>query len=713
MTPMTAPTRPVAEPPVVFPGRGISTVIAIWLLAMPLFLIGVILCAGQNIGDYLDGLSRDVVFRVLLKPDVRPADATRLSEEWLKNGNWRSIRVAPAIENLSKIEELSKWVSDAKNRDLLDQLPPSIELRPRNILSSSVNPVRLSAELRSVAEVEQVFYDSEGVVWMREVSQNWRSIEICLLLAFSIIALLGAVGAGWISHKLNATSELLTHEIPNGGKLKFILACSSGLIALIALGILVALFQLSTGIFISFPGLIPSAILLAAGVALGMLSAGSRLWMKSRLARIVLPIVIVFALATTVGARSASQRVKSSRSSYSSSTTKDRKSVGRKSTESKSRMGTMNLDSVGSRLPSPIEVTPDAPALPPQKEALDAGLSAATPEERDRLLQKYSDEIKNREQSINYLDQWLERSDENRQLDQQNTQSSQMKSEMTKLALEYSRKALLEHQDSARRFCVALADSQSSTLGDPIGADDHSRRSLVSWLLINAANQSLFLLDVDRQELDKNEGAAQQSEAEQARLDFFSKYAGLGTNDIQNERRRLEADRVNLIQKRTLLQAAPLAPAPVTAPAPPLQTIVQTEGTPIVDMNEKRPGIPLSQFHQYEMGHYVPLAPGTLIHAIRGGKVLYAGKFIGLGQTVTIEHEGGISSLYAFLSEIVVKRGQEVKSGDYLGTAGIVKPQGTSGIRFELRKSGRLTELESISGLNASNLASRIQGVVK
>lgn len=488
---------------------------------------------------------------------------------------------------------------------------------------------------------------------------------------------------------------MLVHDVPTSETMSIMLACSGGLIALLGLGALAGLLQMGTTFYVTFLGLVPSAILVGAGILLGALSTGSRIWMRSRLARVLLPLLLTALWVGHADARSAD------RSATRKATSKERRVADR--------------DSSRSKLRAPVMISSLSAALPPQKEGVDEGLSASTPEEREKLLQKYGDEISKREQALGYLDQWLQRSDEERRLDAQNRQAAQQKADAARLAVEYSEKAMVGHRDSAARLCEALAESRRPVLVAPIGGEDRGRRSLASWLLVNSANQSMFLLDVDRQELDRNRVAARQSLSEQARLDFFAQHAGVGASAAQDERRRLEVERVALLQKKALLQQSPIVQPVANVAA---QASVQPQGgadqVALLDTNAKRPGSSIgAQLRQLDMGHYIPLGEGTLIHAVRDGKVLFAGKFTGLGQTVTIEHEDGLSSLYAFLGEVVVKRGQQVKAGDYLGSAGIVKPQGTSGIRFELRRFGHLTTLESVAGLTESNLIGRIQGAGK
>jgi len=61
---------------------------------------------------------------------------------------------------------------------------------------------------------------------------------------------------------------------------------------------------------------------------------------------------------------------------------------------------------------------------------------------------------------------------------------------------------------------------------------------------------------------------------------------------------------------------------------------------------------------------------GTPIHAIASGKVIYAGWMRGYGKVTKINHGGGIVSLYAHQSKLLVRVGQSVKARQVIGKIG-------------------------------------------
>ena len=61
---------------------------------------------------------------------------------------------------------------------------------------------------------------------------------------------------------------------------------------------------------------------------------------------------------------------------------------------------------------------------------------------------------------------------------------------------------------------------------------------------------------------------------------------------------------------------------------------------------------------------------GTPIKSTNAGRVAVSKSFPGYGNTVVIDHGGGIFSLYAHMQECKVKVGQTVKAGDVIGLCG-------------------------------------------
>jgi len=80
---------------------------------------------------------------------------------------------------------------------------------------------------------------------------------------------------------------------------------------------------------------------------------------------------------------------------------------------------------------------------------------------------------------------------------------------------------------------------------------------------------------------------------------------------------------------------------------------------------------------------------GTDIRAAAGGVVLRAGARGGYGDAVEIDHGGGVTTLYAHASELLVREGEEVAPGQPIARVGQTGRATGSHLHFELREGGR------------------------
>ncbi len=79
---------------------------------------------------------------------------------------------------------------------------------------------------------------------------------------------------------------------------------------------------------------------------------------------------------------------------------------------------------------------------------------------------------------------------------------------------------------------------------------------------------------------------------------------------------------------------------------------------------------------------------GDPIHACRAGTVVLAGPNGGYGNTVVIDHGGGMATLYAHQSSIAVSVGQTVGAGQTIGYVGSTGASTGPHLHFEVRLSG-------------------------
>ncbi|HKA90268.1 MAG TPA: peptidoglycan DD-metalloendopeptidase family protein [Haliangiales bacterium] len=179
--------------------------------------------------------------------------------------------------------------------------------------------------------------------------------------------------------------------------------------------------------------------------------------------------------------------------------------------------------------------------------------------------------------------------------------------------------AAREHDLRAR--VVALYKLE--TFGElPAWVDDDARRRLLER---RGAARRLILRDLEERKALRADLAA--AEADEARL-------------------AAEAER------------AP-APPPASLRRPVPGRVVVAFGTAVDAEGARLP----------HRGVELAAVPGSVVGAVAAGRVLYAGPVRGLGETVVVDHGGGLTSVTGGLARARVARGDAVAPGALLGAA--------------------------------------------
>ncbi len=84
-----------------------------------------------------------------------------------------------------------------------------------------------------------------------------------------------------------------------------------------------------------------------------------------------------------------------------------------------------------------------------------------------------------------------------------------------------------------------------------------------------------------------------------------------------------------------------------------------------------------------------PVRTGTSVRAAGDGKVVYSGWARGYGQTIIIEHQKGLRTLYAHNSELLVHSGAWVRRGRIIARSGNTGQTTGPNLHFEVQINGR------------------------
>lgn len=92
--------------------------------------------------------------------------------------------------------------------------------------------------------------------------------------------------------------------------------------------------------------------------------------------------------------------------------------------------------------------------------------------------------------------------------------------------------------------------------------------------------------------------------------------------------------------------------------------------------------------NEFHAGIDIPARVGTPIRAAGGGTVAFAGTQNGYGNTVIIDHGGGITTKYAHNSRNSVRVGQRVERGDIIAYVGSTGRSTGPHLHYEVRRNG-------------------------
>ena len=94
---------------------------------------------------------------------------------------------------------------------------------------------------------------------------------------------------------------------------------------------------------------------------------------------------------------------------------------------------------------------------------------------------------------------------------------------------------------------------------------------------------------------------------------------------------------------------------------------------------------PITSLSRMHEGTDFAAPMGTTLYSMSSGRVVHASEMGGYGNLVIVDHGGGITTRYAHMSRIDVRRGQSVKAGQKIGDVGSTGQSTGSHLHLEVR----------------------------
>lgn len=108
---------------------------------------------------------------------------------------------------------------------------------------------------------------------------------------------------------------------------------------------------------------------------------------------------------------------------------------------------------------------------------------------------------------------------------------------------------------------------------------------------------------------------------------------------------------------------------------------------------------PIGSGTEFHTGYDVPASYGAAVVAAEAGTVIYAGWMSGYGNTVMINHGGGLVTLYGHNSSLTVSKGDTVTRGQQIAKIGSTGNSTGNHCHFEVRLNGTAVSPEPYLGV--------------
>ena len=251
-----------------------------------------------------------------------------------------------------------------------------------------------------------------------------------------------------------------------------------------------------------------------------------------------------------------------------------------------------------------------------------------------------------------------------------------------------------QRADAETRALAERAESQKASKATLV-ADQNAQRDALAKIArkLDEQRKSASALEADEKRLAKVIDDLQRAIARRAAEEAARKEA---------QRRRAEEEAARAARNARGPSSPSRPPVTRTPPPTPVETVpdaasgsgefAQLRGRlrlPSRGALTARFGAPRGDGGASWKGVFIRTAPQAEVHAVAGGRVVFADYLRGFGNLLIVDHGDHYLSIYGNNETILKRSGETVKAGDVLSLSGDSSGDGETGLYFELRYRGK------------------------
>lgn len=302
----------------------------------------------------------------------------------------------------------------------------------------------------------------------------------------------------------------------------------------------------------------------------------------------------------------------------------------------------------------------------------------AEQEELDEKISELNDKINTVEEKINLA---------NEKIEEINKESEKLQEEIDGLISEIEE----NEEDLGKRLKVINNNYGLGYLKIILSSDSISEflnNIYIVQEIISQDKQLLMDLENNKNKIEENKTALvkKQEEEKEIQESLLQDKEGLEADKLELDELKAELVKEEEELEEKLRELAASGSSNVGAvisngswPVPGYSTISSPYGYRI------HPVLGVKKFHT---GIDIPAPTGTPVVSVSGGKVIFSGVQGAYGNTVMVQHDNGLVSLYAHNSALCVKVGDRVEKGQLIAKIGSTGRSTGPHLHFEIRVNG-------------------------